>query len=396
MDDSSWMWNMSNVIKDEEVTIRVGQGYAVLPGHEDLTNVTQCYLRPRILINNQWVVSMGTGPGVLAEHLAYHITIGTRPSTEKQTEKDVLRGARRVEATEPDSLPRGYEHQLQHRVKRSQRAPWDIGPDMMDRHGPTIAGLQVVLNVCVEVTAQTTGSSHKLWAEFDVDGATASIPGQREAVLLRHQDILRDLLQLQVMDVVRQLQTKERDSESTRNLLGSFESGGFVSSRCRRVWTDLDNDAGLGGVLAVPQQSSVGSGQHHLVKTLRLDSRCSLRCSIRLIPEAARRAPQEPLHLLINIKYARIAGEAEFEVPEGATGRVKRPDAHQEQDDVGGDKAGNVLGVLEAISHTHQTRHHQVTNNDSSHRPPALLLTGIKEDDSPEHVEQDDGHGHEG
>lgn len=30
----------------------------------------------------QWVVSMGAGPGILAEHLAYHITAGTRPSTE--------------------------------------------------------------------------------------------------------------------------------------------------------------------------------------------------------------------------------------------------------------------------------------------------------------------------
>lgn len=30
----------------------------------------------------QWVVGVGTGPGVLAEHLAYHITVGTRPSTE--------------------------------------------------------------------------------------------------------------------------------------------------------------------------------------------------------------------------------------------------------------------------------------------------------------------------
>lgn len=74
---------------------------------------------------------------------------------------------------------------------------------MTDRHDPTIAGLQVILNICVEVSAQTTGSSHKLWAEFDVDGATASVPGQGEAVLLRHQDVLRDLLQLQVMDVVR-------------------------------------------------------------------------------------------------------------------------------------------------------------------------------------------------
>lgn len=86
-----------------------------------------------------------------------------------------------------------------------------------------------------------------------------------------------------------------------------------------------------------------------------------------------------------------FAGQAEFEVPEGAAGRVKGPDAHQEQDDISGDEAGDVLGVLEG-----QTGHHQVTNDDSSHGPPALLLTGVKEDDSPEHVEQDDGHGHEG
>lgn len=48
------------------------------------------------------------------------------------------------------------------------------------------------------------------------------------------------------------------------------------------------------------------------------------------------------------------------------------------------------------ISCTHQTGNNKVTDDDSSHRPPALLLTGIEEDDTPEHVEQDDGHGHEG
>ena len=48
------------------------------------------------------------------------------------------------------------------------------------------------------------------------------------------------------------------------------------------------------------------------------------------------------------------------------------------------------------ISNTHQTGNDEVADDDSSHGPPALLLTGIKEDDAPEHVKQDDGHGHEG
>lgn len=74
----------------------------------------------------------------------------------------------------------------------------------------TITRLQVVLDVCVEVPTQAAGSAHKLGAEFDVNGAAASLPGQREAVLLRHQNILRDVLQLQVMDVMRQLQTKRQ------------------------------------------------------------------------------------------------------------------------------------------------------------------------------------------
>lgn len=86
-----------------------------------------------------------------------------------------------------------------------------------------------------------------------------------------------------------------------------------------------------------------------------------------------------------------FAGEAEFEVPERTAGGVKGPDAHQEQDDVGGNQAGHVLGVLEG-----QTGNDEVADDDGSHRPPALLLTGVEEDHAPEHVKQDDGHGHEG
>lgn len=52
------------------------------------------------------------------------------------------------------------------------------------------------------------------------------------------------------------------------------------------------------------------------MKPLRLDSRCSLRGSIRLIP-SGRRAPQEALHLLISIKYAQVGG-AERYVPSRA------------------------------------------------------------------------------
>lgn len=37
-----------------------------------------------------------------------------------------------------------------------------------------------------------------------------------------------------------------------------------------------------------------------------------------------------------------------------------------------------------------------MTDDDGSYGPPALLLAGVKEDHPPEHVEQDDGHGHKG
>lgn len=73
------------------------------------------------------------------------------------------------------------------------------------------------MDISVEVATQTTGSPHKLWAEFDVDRTTVSIPGQSEALLLGHQNIVGDLLQLQVMDVVRQFNTgyKQTDDEKT-------------------------------------------------------------------------------------------------------------------------------------------------------------------------------------
>lgn len=86
-----------------------------------------------------------------------------------------------------------------------------------------------------------------------------------------------------------------------------------------------------------------------------------------------------------------FAGEAEFEVPERATCGVKCPDAHYEQDDVGGNQAADVIWVLER-----QAGHYKMDDDDGSQRPPALVLTGIEEDDAPEHVKQDDGHGHEG
>ena len=72
----------------------------------------------------------------------------------------------------------------------------------------TVAGSEVILDVSVKVATQTTRSPHKLWAEFDVDRATVSIPGQSEALLPGHQNIVGDLLQLQVMDVVRQFKTR--------------------------------------------------------------------------------------------------------------------------------------------------------------------------------------------
>lgn len=42
---------------------------------------------------------------------------------------------------------------------------------------PTVARLQVVLDVSIEVTAQAAGPAHVLRAEFDVNGSAASLPG---------------------------------------------------------------------------------------------------------------------------------------------------------------------------------------------------------------------------
>lgn len=57
-------------------------------------------------------------------------------------------------------------------------------------------------------------------------------------------------------------------------------------------------------------------------------------------------------------KVLVFAGEAEFEVPERTAGSVERPDAHHEQDDVGGNQAGNVTRVLESL---HEKRNRQQT-----------------------------------
>lgn len=83
----------------------------------------------------------------------------------------------------------------------------------------TVTSLQVIRDVSVKVSTQAAGSAHKLWAELDVNGATAPLPGQREAMLLCHQNILWDLLQLQVVDVMRELQAERRHSVYTRKTL---------------------------------------------------------------------------------------------------------------------------------------------------------------------------------
>lgn len=44
-----------------------------------------------------------------------------------------------------------------------------------------------------------------------------------------------------------------------------------------------------------------------------------------------------------------LAGYAEFEVPKGTSSSVERPDAHNKQDDVGGDKTVNICRVLEGL-----------------------------------------------
>lgn len=74
----------------------------------------------------------------------------------------------------------------------------------------TKAGLQVIPDIGVKVATQAAGSAHKFWAELDVDRATASVPGQGEAELLRYQHVMRDPLQPQLMDVMRQLQADIR------------------------------------------------------------------------------------------------------------------------------------------------------------------------------------------
>lgn len=54
----------------------------------------------------------------------------------------------------------------------------------------TITRLQVILDVGVEIPTHAAGSTYKLRAELDVNGAAASLPRQREALLLRHQHVL--------------------------------------------------------------------------------------------------------------------------------------------------------------------------------------------------------------
>lgn len=76
--------------------------------------------------------------------------------------------------------------------------------------GFTITCLQVILGVGIEIPAHAAGPPHELGAELDVNGPAAPLPRQGEALLLRHQHVLGDLLQLQVVDVVRQLQTGQR------------------------------------------------------------------------------------------------------------------------------------------------------------------------------------------
>jgi len=45
---------------------------------------------------------------------------------------------------------------------------------------------------------------------------------------------------------------------------------------------------------------------------------------------------------------------------------------------------------------TYHTGNKKVAGDDHHQAPPAALLAGVKEYNPPEHVEQDDGHGHEG
>lgn len=58
---------------------------------------------------------------------------------------------------------------------------------------------------------------------------------------------------------------------------------------------------------AVKIHSSVGLEPHHLVKSLRLDSLRSSRCSIRLSRQRPAARLKNQLHLLISIKYAQVS-----------------------------------------------------------------------------------------
>lgn len=74
----------------------------------------------------------------------------------------------------------------------------------------TIAGLQIILNVCIKVPTQSTHPAHVLWTHLDVDRAIAALPGQSEAMVLSDEDVLGYPLHFDVMNVVWELNTVQQ------------------------------------------------------------------------------------------------------------------------------------------------------------------------------------------
>lgn len=69
----------------------------------------------------------------------------------------------------------------------------------------TIAGFQIILNICIEVATQPTGTTNKFWIHLNIDGATTALPCQHENLMLWYQDVVRDPLQLNIMNIMWEL-----------------------------------------------------------------------------------------------------------------------------------------------------------------------------------------------
>ena len=120
-------------------------------------------------------------------------------------------------------------------------------------HNPTVAGPEVIPDVGVEVATQAAGAAHVFGAHLDVDWGSVTIPREREAVLLGHQDILCYLLHLHIVDIVGQLKTGhtyiilglhcwaldiQRCLQRTALLHTGHSADWCLPARLNHVWTD--------------------------------------------------------------------------------------------------------------------------------------------------------------